>query len=227
MQTTFRLCNGLTANQVKAALFVIYAHKINGQVYIGKTKDPVYRWNTHYDASRSTTNSEYNNPFQVALRNAQSAWTATEHYILAVSNCANEIRKFENIAICKYKSGLNATGHWGYSDTTEMFKPLSQWQDTVTLFRDESRDVEWGLAKDDADRDVCIARIEHGRTSPTSLVSTGKDGNFPAGYKINCSRAARKGHPVGSHVKVLVSWHASGNQLVGKKHDVFVPVNIN
>ncbi|WBA81438.1 hypothetical protein [Endozoicomonas sp. GU-1] len=205
----FGLTNGVTVQEVYESHGVVYAHvNGSGDVYVGKSVDPVNRWKTHLDAACNPFDGQFGASFQQALRDTHGKGWA--HFILATAHNEDELHYKESSAINHYATLNSISGKvdqdysWEQSIIAREYLAFSSKVDRSDYKAFADRDRQWQHCK------VVYSKNKK-RIQSTDY------GPFPPGLFVMCSKEARGLYEIGDLVEVFCKLSEKGNQLIAKK----------
>ena len=158
----FKLVNGVSESDIKDNKFVIYAHQCSKGIYIGRTDDPVRRWQEHVSHAFNKGSQYYDDNFREAIRLCGP--NQFEHYILAVSSYEELAQNKEAAAIDYYGGTLNMRFETRNEHRDYAFRQLETQIGIGIVLEKKSREGAF-YSRDDSARTTIIAEIsmEYGR----------------------------------------------------------------
>ena len=216
----FHLVNGVSEQDISNNKFKIYAHVCKKGMYVGRSHDPVKRWQEHWSDAFNKYCENYTDRFRVAIREYQNSF---KHYILAVANFENAAKRKEAEAIRFYKASLNVRPEPSLDKGGFGYKALGV-QISKQVVLDKNKLSGAWYSRTDEHRKLAIARVYTER-SRKRLISV-KNENFDSGMKVECPRDEREKFKDGDLVEVYAAISEQGGTkyLVSAKSAVLTLV---
>lgn len=219
----FEVYNGIGPRDLQKSEYVIYAHAIDDEMYIGFSNDPVKRWVEHFQDAMSECSPNFDTLLKSAIRGTR--FSNIRHLVLAVADTERLARRKEAEAIRFYKPRLNSGATLSTDHGEFGLKRLSGQSPTLVKVFKRQNPGTW-RSRTDMDRVPALAEIIWERNRKRLM--TVENEFFDAGYRVECSRAEREKFEVGAIVEVEVAEsvkRSGGVYLVARKSDALVRVD--
>ena len=202
----FELRNGVTEKEAIESEHIIYAHACSMGTYVGRSKDPVSRWQIHLRDAFDELSPYYNDPIKEAIRKCGN--DLFTHYIVAVASFEKAAANKEAAAIEAYSDRLNARSEYQSEVRDYGFRPLEKQIGQSVVLKPKARKGQV-FARTDKERRSITAEVYlfSGRKRLRSL----ENPFFPSGLNIECDRSEREKFDAGDRVRVKVALSTKPN----------------
>jgi hypothetical protein len=193
-------------SQVQNSPFVVYLLDFSSYgTYVGMSSDFMTRWDHHQN---SAYNNNYTGTCNDSLKEAIKRCPAPNFYVIALADSKEKASDLEALAIKFYEPTLNSQPEYSQQVASYSFAKLNKLTKRISI--ESKRNHGNNYRNQDNDRDMCLCEVVWNKSKLRVQVTEG----VHKGLFVECSKAAREEHAIGTKVKVKAALKSTGKSLV-------------